>query len=99
MGKPTFRYVAFGECPNCGKQMIRNAECTVAVCTCSSAIKVPLKPTMLFRTENQLYRKIEKIAGMLHVEVQELVDKTFETALNDKALMDEAIKKLRGSKQ
>lgn len=99
MGKPAFRYVAYGECPNCGKQMIRNAECTVAVCTCESAIKVPLKPTMLFRTESHLYQKIEKVAKMLHIEVQELMNKTFETALNDKQLMAEAIKRLRGRKR
>lgn len=98
MGKQPFRYVAFGECPNCGKEMIRNIECTVAICTCESAIKVPLKPTMLFRTESRLYGKIEKIAGMLHIEVQELINKTFEVALNDKEFMDEAIKRLRGRK-
>ena len=98
MGKPAFRYVAYGECPNCGKQMIRNAECTVAVCTCSSAVKVSLKPTMLFRTNSRLYGKLEKTAKKVNVEVEELVDKTFETALNNKEFMVETIKKLRGTK-
>ena len=96
---PAFRYVAYGECPNCGKRMIRNAECSVAVCTCSSAVKVPLKPTMLFRTNSRLYGKLEKIAKRVNIEVQELVSKTFETALNDKEFMVEALKELRGCKQ
>lgn len=99
MGKPAFRYVAYGECPNCGKQIIRNAECTLGVCTCSSVVEVPLKPTTLFRTNSRLYKKLEKIAGMVNIEIEELVSKTFETALNDKELVAEAIKRLRGSKQ
>ena len=99
MGKPSFRYVSAGECPKCGRLIVRNIEVTLAVCQCESVIPVQLKPTMLFRTNSRLYGKIEKIAGMLNVEVQELMNKTFEVALNDKALMAEAIKRLRGSKR
>jgi len=96
---PAFRYVAFGVCPKCGKQMIRNAECTVAVCTCSSAIEVPLKPAMLFRTNARLYKKLEKIAGMLHIGTEEFVVKVYETALDNEEFMVKALKELRGSKQ
>lgn len=99
MVKPAFRYVAYGVCPKCGEQIVRNAEVTIGVCTCSSAIKVPLKPCLLFRTNTRLYGKLEKIAKRVNIEVQELVDKTFETALNDKEFMVEAIKHLRGCKQ
>jgi len=99
MSKQPFRYVAYGVCPKCGEPIVRNAEVTTAVCTCASAIKVPLKPSLLFRTNSRLYGKLEKIAKKVNVEVQELADKTFETALNDKAFMVEAIKELRGTKQ
>jgi hypothetical protein len=99
MGKPAFRYIAYGECPKCGSPIIRKPEITVGVCTCESAIKVPLNPTLLFRTSSRLYRKIQKIAGMFDVSVKALVSKVYETVLSDKEFMVEAINQLRGNKQ
>lgn len=99
MVKPSFRYVAYGVCPKCGQPLVRNLECTIGVCTCESAIKVALKPCLLFRINSRLYKKIEKTSKMLHVEVEEFVNRVYETALNDKAFMVEAVKELRGCKQ
>lgn len=96
MGKPAFRYVSYGKCPNCGNPIVRNVECTVAVCTCESAIEVVLKPTILFRTNSQLYKKIAKIAEMVGVSVEEFVGKIYETALNDKEFVGEFVKQVRG---
>ena len=98
MVKPAFRYVAYGVCPKCGEPIVRNAEVTIGVCTCASAVKVPLKPCLLFRTNARLYGKLEKIAKRVNIEVQELVTKTFETALNDEKFMVEAIKNIGSGK-
>lgn len=85
MGKPAFKYVAYGECEKCGKPIVRNAECTVAVCTCESAVEVPLKPTMLFRTNARLYKKIEKICDQFKIRIDEFVTE----------LLDQGIKELK----
>jgi len=73
MGKRAFRYVSYGECPKCGAEHIRNPVITLAVCTCESAIKVPLKPTILFRTNSRLYKKIERICEQFKIEIQRFV--------------------------
>jgi len=65
---------------------------------CKSAVEVPLKPALLCRTNSRLYKKLEKIAELVNVEVEEFVSKIFETALNDKEFVAEAIKELRGTK-
>jgi len=91
----SFRYVSAGVCPKCGRLIVRNPECTMAVCTCSSAVKVPLKPALLFRTNSRLYRKLENVAKALNVSVQELIDKTFDKALDDKEFIVKTVKELR----
>ena len=95
--KRSLRYVAYGECPNCGAQIIRQYDCTVGVCDCKNPyVEVPLKPTMLFRANSRLYRKIEKIAEMVGVSVEAFVTKIFDLALDNEEFLRNFLKQVRG---
>ena len=95
MGKTPLKYVSYGICPKCGQPIIRNFEINIGVCTCQSAVEVALKPTILFRTNSRLYRKLEKIAKVIGVSVEDLVTKIYELALDDKEFIEDFLKQVR----
>ena len=41
------KWIAVGTCPQCGKKLIRDVECDMAVCTCKSVSKVELTPVLI----------------------------------------------------
>ena len=41
------KWIAVGTCPQCGKELIRDAECDMAVCNCKSISKVELTPVLI----------------------------------------------------
>lgn len=67
------RYVAYGRCPECGKEVIREPECTLAMCTCkNNPVEVPLQPTVLLR--DPTLKRFEKTADLLGVSLEKLVN-------------------------
>ena len=54
------KWIAVGTCPQCGKELIRDAEADVAVCTCKSVIKVKL--AIVAELPIKLERYFDKLA-------------------------------------
>jgi len=90
------RYVAYGVCPSCGKQIIRPYDCTIGVCTCSSAVEVPLKPALLLPIKSMLFQKINLIFTEFDIPREKLVSEALGLAFADKAIMKEAVENLKG---
>jgi len=68
-----------GECPNCGREFIRPADCDVAACDCESAREVPLYPTLVLPT--RMYNEFKKIADREKIPLETLVNMVLELAI------------------
>ena len=63
------KWLSVGTCPQCGKELVRDAEADVAVCTCSSAVQVNL--TIAAILPAKLERYLEGLAKQLGCTVNE----------------------------
>jgi len=71
------RYVAYGQCPVCGAEIIRSPECTDGICGCKNpSVTVPLEPTILLR--NPTLTRFQEIADSLGVSLEKLINGVLE---------------------
>ena len=67
------RYVAYGQCPICGAEIIWNPECTDGICRCKNPnVTVPLEPTIFLR--NPTLKRFQEIADSLGVSLEKLIN-------------------------
>lgn len=67
------RYVSYARCPNCGAEIIRDPECTVAICKCDNPyIELPLKPAVLLR--DPTLKRFEDVAKAIGVPLEILIN-------------------------
>jgi len=88
------RYVAYGQCPVCGADIIRSPECTDGICGCKNpSVKIPLEPTILLR--NPTLKRFQEIADSLGVSLEKLVNGLLEVGCK---MVQEGKIQLRGSR-
>jgi len=80
MPQQEFRYVAYGVCSQCGRELIRPDECTHALCDCENEpVTVDLQPTILLRSS--LLQKLQMLCPV-NVSLETFVNSLFTAALN-----------------
>jgi hypothetical protein len=75
------KIISVGECPKCGKRLIRAYPIDTAVCTCDSAIEVPLD--LAFVVSKRVYVRLSNIAKMANVTVERLVEVLLDTYIDE----------------
>lgn len=68
-----------GECPKCGKELVREAEVDVAVCTCASVVQVDL--TLAAILPAKLERYFDGLAKQCGCTVDDVFNACFEVGL------------------
>jgi hypothetical protein len=75
------RWLAVGTCPQCGKEVVRDCECDVAVCRCSSVVKVDLTPSLILPPK--LSRYFDDLAEKIGCTSDDLLNACFEVGLEN----------------
>ena len=75
------KWIAVGECPQCGKEIIRNGECDMAVCVCQSVVKVDLTLAAILPPKLESY--FEDLAKQVGCSVDDIFNKCFEVGLQN----------------
>lgn len=76
------KYVAVGECPNCGIEIVRPAICTHAACDCSSVVEVPLHPVLVL--PSRLHAKIKHVTDLAGISVEDFVNSVLNNGMKRK---------------
>lgn len=81
--KGKVRLLMVGSCPKCGKRFRRTSPQDAACCLHNpDAVLVPLHPVLIL--PNQLYHKLEKIAGLANIRLEDLVSQLIMEAANER---------------
>jgi hypothetical protein len=94
--KAKIKYKAVGECPRCHRQLVRSAECTVAVCSCGNPDPVTVLLSHAVLLPASIYKKWAKIAQLAGVPLDKLVNAVLDEAARQKlaSLRNEELKTL-----
>jgi DNA-directed RNA polymerase subunit RPC12/RpoP len=85
---PKVKWIAMGVCPQCGKEVMRDEDCTHAVCTCSSVVVVKLTSVIVLPDKLNAY--FEALCKRHHISFDDLIELWYEVGLLN---LEKALKK------